>query len=91
MIWEDACFWNGHEKRWDDIDPRRFDWWCDECKMAIRGKHVDMDDKRCPNCGDGEELWDMESYIAECQECDGTWSGGRDRLVEDSEGNLIYL
>lgn len=79
---DNAYFWNGHERCCRDIDLRDFDWWCDNCKMAIQKKHVD--DDCCPECGD--VLQDMDEFIGCCNECEG--KGGE--LVQDPEGNWVF-
>ncbi len=85
MIWENTYFWNGHKRRCDDINPRRFDWWCDECKMAIQNKHVEDEwSPECPKCG--SELADMDEYISQYNECSGVAPGD---LTQDSEGNWV--
>ena len=85
MIWENTNFWKGHARRCNDINPERFDWWCDECKMAIQNKHLeDEESPSCPECGGW--LQDMEGYIADCDE----FSGRTSELVTDPEGNQIY-
>ena len=84
MIWENCCFWTGDRQSYDDINPRRFDWWCPECEMAVKGCHVD--DGKCPNCG--EELNDMGDEIDVYEELHG--DGGPYGLRQNEEGDWGY-
>lgn len=83
MTWHDCCYWTGSGKNYDDINPRRFDWWCPECKMAIKDRHVE--DGRCPDCG--EELDDIREEIDVSEELH---SGEFNQMSQDEQGNWVY-
>lgn len=84
MTWENCCFWTGEGPSCEDINPRLFDWWCHECEMAV--KDCDVDEGKCPNCG--EKLSNMDDVIDVYEELHG--DSGPHGLKQDEEGNWGY-
>ena len=83
MVWENCPFWTGNHEDCDDINPRRFDWWCPDCGLAIKDEHTD--DGLCPKCG--SELNDIEDEIDVSEEFS---SGVVNGMTQDDEGNWGY-